>query len=225
MPVKNEFSSDAIFEQYKEAWIGETDLDIVDINAAKPELTTIFIGPPRMILADNASNTPGPFVNVKDGIAAYSGEEKIAGLVPLGAAQSVQWSISRQQMPIGIIGSANKAFASSDSTMGQLFIQNLVVPDTLMKKVTDYIGKISGYIGAQPEGNFVSHFELDTIIGEIPIGILVVEFNKANKAIGKHYFEACKIQSVSRGITTGQAIMFDSVSFMFHRIKSFGQSK
>lgn len=214
---------------YNETY-AEKNLDAVEALAVKPELTLVFIGPPRytaisgkdIIDAAAVVNFAAGIIN--NAINIDSGKFKL-----LGAVMSYGFSLSSRQMPIKPLGANTLVLESADTTEGSLELTTLVVPENIIKKIKntyyaegslgESVANIISNVTSQAV-NLKGQIQYDLTKMRKPFGVLVLEMNKSyNTPIGAHYFEMCKIQGVSKGVQAGNALVIDRVSIVFHRIR------
>jgi len=198
-------------------WV-EIDLDYADQLAARAEYTLILIGPARVRMIGNNAQWAKYLVENANlsTLIASAGKD----LKPLGLAQGINFSVSRQRVPIMEIGSELMALVSSQTSMAQVSIQRLIADvDSFLKKVKrNLVPPQLRDTLAESKVDFALHGKGD----KWPFGMAMLLYaDLSEKPIAKLYVEHCKVVGIGTTIGAGQAVMYEGVQILAHRILEF----
>lgn len=198
-------------------WV-EVDLDYADQIAARAEYTLVVIGPPRV--RNFTSDALWAKYLIKNdslsALVAAMGKE----LKPVGLANGVSFSVSRQRIPIMEIGSELMAYASSQTSMAQVTINRLIAD------ASSFVKKIKENVVPEPLRDTVPETSIDfSLHGKAdkwPFGMGFVFYADLNSSpIGKVYLEHCKIIGIGTTIGAGQPVIYEGVQILAHRALEF----
>jgi hypothetical protein len=205
--------------KYAEHQWATTDLDWVDQIAAKSQYTLVVVGPPRAALLSAASRQlfeanptfhSSTLQKVLEFIQSMDSELKAVGM-----AQGVNFSVSRQRMPVQEVGSAMMGLASAPTTMVSVYIQRLIAASENMVRISknDVPGQLRDTTTQNP-----FDAALHGKAAEWPFGLGLFFYAEADgAAIGKVYIEHCKITGLNVGVQAGGPVIFENVQIMAHR--------
>lgn len=210
---------------FDEDWV-ELNLDHVDQIAARSEHTQIIVGPPRarmlspitksLFAVNSAVNTT--FSSILNIFKDLSQE-----VSPVGFAQGISVSETKQRVPIYELGMDRPMIASVPSSLAQISISRLVVnSESLPVKAfntsaPDQLKPGEGFL-AEFLQSATYDFNLHREDSYWPFGLGMIFYAEfSTKPIGKLYFENCKVVGCGTSVSSGQGIVIDNLQIIAHR--------
>ena len=198
-------------------WV-EVDLDYADQIAARAEYTLVLIGPvrARMLTSDALW---AKYLVQNDALSTLV-EAMGKGLKPVGLAQGITISNSRQRIPIMELGSELMSFVSGQTSMAQIGINRLIADaDSFLKKVKKATVP-SDLQDTVPEKRM--DFALHGKDSKWPFAMgLLFYADLDQEPIGKLYVENCKVVGIGGTIGAGQPVIYEGIQIIAHRILEF----
>ena len=211
-------------KNYKEAFVQHPH-DTSQLYLVLPDDCLVVAGPTRLRHA--SGKTAG--IN-GTALAVKSDEADGNFFFPIGFANNVSYTETRQVQPLKGIGSRRHIFAATNSPV-QLQIARLMLVGTNMLRSLyanttfgpdmDTNSKFSQNANTNNTADWFSNVEEDLF--RVPIGLGIIYnspatlSNQQTYAAGAEYFEVCTLQSKSVSIQSGQAMIMEQVTLLADR--------
>lgn len=199
--------------------------DMTTLTLCTPDDSICFVGPPRLT---------GMGIDVNNNVGTFSTDDSRFRII--GFMNNITYAESAQIQPMKAIGS-RRHFYSKTNQVVQGSISRMVLLGTnlfrLLYGVTDetFLDDKTKYRhGNFNEGNDLTYHNLEEDIYRIPFGLGIIYsapglnaaegFNAltTGKAIMAEYLESCILQSRRVGLTTGQSMVLEDISFLADRV-------
>lgn len=215
---------------YKEGFVQHPH-DNSQLTLLLPDDCLVVAGPTRLRHASNTSDSSVSAVAnaISTAVNSANGSSSAGDFFPIGFANSVTHTETRQVQPLKAIGSRRHIFAATNSPVQIQIARLMLLGTNVLRSLYGYSEKDlrnvnSKYSGAG-EDNYNSDWfsNLEEDLYRIPIGIGIIYNAPANliglksNVAGAEYFEVCTIQSKNVSIQSGQAMIMEQVTLFADR--------